>query len=238
MVVIIIVVLHESCGIPFSSQTQSPAADSKHVRVKRCSCNSWDDKECIYFCHLDIIWVNTPSKVLPYGLGSPLSRRRRSIYRCHCADRHDTTCSAYCYKRSENPKIDVTKSVEKSSRLSNNKLLQSLRYVVKSNTKKLASAEKHAKVKQLRNTMIRWKKLPPCAVNGKVSASVGMVAPSCGNVNGYKGYAKTFKISSLARQKQQEENVGDFLWTFQIIKKELKKDRNNNNRQDGRRNRN
>lgn len=29
-------------------------------RSKRCSCNSWLDKECIYFCHLDIIWVNTP----------------------------------------------------------------------------------------------------------------------------------------------------------------------------------
>lgn len=29
-------------------------------RTKRCSCNSWLDKECIYFCHLDIIWVNTP----------------------------------------------------------------------------------------------------------------------------------------------------------------------------------
>ncbi|NWT60431.1 EDN2 protein, partial [Erythrocercus mccallii] len=32
-------------------------------RSKRCSCNSWLDKECIYFCHLDIIWVNTPGAV-------------------------------------------------------------------------------------------------------------------------------------------------------------------------------
>lgn len=29
-------------------------------RSKRCSCSSLMDKECVYFCHLDIIWVNTP----------------------------------------------------------------------------------------------------------------------------------------------------------------------------------
>ncbi|KAF3833609.1 hypothetical protein F7725_024813 [Dissostichus mawsoni] len=44
------------CGLPLSEH---------HVRTKRCSCNSWDDKECIYFCHLDIIWVNTPSSEKP-----------------------------------------------------------------------------------------------------------------------------------------------------------------------------
>lgn len=31
-----------------------------HSRPKRCSCASFLDKECVYFCHLDIIWVNTP----------------------------------------------------------------------------------------------------------------------------------------------------------------------------------
>ncbi|XP_038017056.1 endothelin-2 isoform X2 [Motacilla alba alba] len=43
-------------------------------RSKRCSCNSWLDKECIYFCHLDIIWVNTPgylrSLKLPVSSGA------------------------------------------------------------------------------------------------------------------------------------------------------------------------
>lgn len=117
--------------------TQS--AHPHHVRTKRCSCNSWDDKECIYFCHLDIIWVNTPrwdcraklyirqdtltalcahlfidarfppkshlvipySKLLPYGLGSPLSRRRRrrSADRCECLNPADRTCSSFCRKR-------------------------------------------------------------------------------------------------------------------------------------------
>ncbi|KAG8133327.1 putative Endothelin 1 protein [Naja naja] len=41
--------------------TKQPA--SAHLaprRVKRCSCYSLMDKECVYFCHLDIIWINTP----------------------------------------------------------------------------------------------------------------------------------------------------------------------------------
>lgn len=29
-------------------------------RVKRCTCYSYKDKECVYYCHLDIIWINTP----------------------------------------------------------------------------------------------------------------------------------------------------------------------------------
>uniref|UniRef100_A0A8C7D366 Endothelin-2-like n=1 Tax=Oncorhynchus kisutch TaxID=8019 RepID=A0A8C7D366_ONCKI len=63
------------------------------VRTKRCACNNQLDSECHYFCHLDIIWVNTPSKTTVYGLGSPLSRRRRSAGRCVCADSDDHTCT-------------------------------------------------------------------------------------------------------------------------------------------------
>ena len=37
-----------------------PRARGSHLRTRRCSCSSWLDKECVYFCHLDIIWVNTP----------------------------------------------------------------------------------------------------------------------------------------------------------------------------------
>uniref|UniRef100_A0A3B3SUT9 Endothelin 2 n=1 Tax=Paramormyrops kingsleyae TaxID=1676925 RepID=A0A3B3SUT9_9TELE len=69
------------------------------VRAKRCSCSNWLDMECIYFCHLDIIWVNTPSKTIPYGMGSPLSRRRRSAGRCECVDSADQACAAFCYQR-------------------------------------------------------------------------------------------------------------------------------------------
>ncbi|XP_062846067.1 endothelin-2 [Trichomycterus rosablanca] len=87
-------------GLPLSqtSNTQSTAG-GKRIRTKRCSCSNWMDKECIYFCHLDIIWINTPSKLAPYGLGSPLSRRRRSTERCKCANPSDTTCSTFCQTR-------------------------------------------------------------------------------------------------------------------------------------------
>uniref|UniRef100_A0A8C9VDS6 Endothelin-like toxin domain-containing protein n=1 Tax=Scleropages formosus TaxID=113540 RepID=A0A8C9VDS6_SCLFO len=69
----------------------------QHARVKRCSCNNQMDSECHYFCHLDIIWVNTPSKTTVYGLGSPLSRRRRSAGRCACTDPNDRVCTDFCH---------------------------------------------------------------------------------------------------------------------------------------------
>uniref|UniRef100_A0AAY4BK20 Endothelin-like toxin domain-containing protein n=1 Tax=Denticeps clupeoides TaxID=299321 RepID=A0AAY4BK20_9TELE len=72
---------------------------SGHVRTKRCSCSNGLDEECYYFCHLDIIWVNTPGKTTPYGLGSPLSRRRRSAGRCACSSPEDRTCLGFCHHR-------------------------------------------------------------------------------------------------------------------------------------------
>uniref|UniRef100_A0A8C0UXB4 Endothelin 2 n=1 Tax=Cyanistes caeruleus TaxID=156563 RepID=A0A8C0UXB4_CYACU len=68
-------------------------------RSKRCSCNSWLDKECIYFCHLDIIWVNTPGHTAPYGLGSPPRRRKRSAGRCECQHSRDSFCATFCQGR-------------------------------------------------------------------------------------------------------------------------------------------
>ncbi|NWZ24096.1 EDN2 protein, partial [Asarcornis scutulata] len=72
------------------------AAGAAHLRTKRCSCNSWLDKECIYFCHLDIIWVNTPGHTAPYGLGSPPRRRKRSLSRCECSHSRDSICTNFC----------------------------------------------------------------------------------------------------------------------------------------------
>jgi endothelin-1 len=64
------------------------------------------DKECVYFCHLDIIWVNTPEHVVPYGLGSPRSKRSlKDLYptkaadqknRCQCACQKDKKCWNFC----------------------------------------------------------------------------------------------------------------------------------------------
>ncbi|XP_068432180.1 endothelin-2 [Clinocottus analis] len=132
----ICVALQESCGLPLSDRAELPAqAPHKHrVRTKRCSCNSWDDKECIYFCHLDIIWVNTPSKLLPYGLGSPLSRRRRrSAERCECLNQADKTCSGFCNASSKDPRTNVMGPVVESAGTNSNKLLDSIRSVIKSN---------------------------------------------------------------------------------------------------------
>uniref|UniRef100_A0A8C5P7G3 Endothelin 2 n=1 Tax=Leptobrachium leishanense TaxID=445787 RepID=A0A8C5P7G3_9ANUR len=72
------------------------ASPNLHTRTKRCSCSNWMDKECIYFCHLDIIWVNTGGQTLPYGLGSPPRRRKRTLSRCQCKDMADRKCAIFC----------------------------------------------------------------------------------------------------------------------------------------------
>uniref|UniRef100_A0A3B4F1N5 Endothelin-1 n=1 Tax=Pundamilia nyererei TaxID=303518 RepID=A0A3B4F1N5_9CICH len=84
--------------------TASTVKEGRHVRTKRCSCASFQDKECVYFCHLDIIWVNTPERVVSYGLGNaPRTRRAladssapRSVARCQCVRENDNTCLNFC----------------------------------------------------------------------------------------------------------------------------------------------
>ncbi|XP_075388589.1 endothelin-1 [Tenrec ecaudatus] len=85
----------------------SPSAPWRPRRSKRCSCSSLMDKECVYFCHLDIIWINTPQHIVPYGLGSP-SRSKRSLKdvlstkatdpgnRCQCTSQRDKKCWKFC----------------------------------------------------------------------------------------------------------------------------------------------
>ncbi|XP_029966651.1 endothelin-2 [Salarias fasciatus] len=65
-----------------------------HRREKRCSCENQKDKECIFFCHIGIVWVNTPSHVVPYGFG-PV-RLRRELGRCACVDSQDSECVSFC----------------------------------------------------------------------------------------------------------------------------------------------
>ncbi|KAM8788134.1 endothelin-2 isoform 1-T1 [Rhynchonycteris naso] len=78
----------------------SSRARGSHLRPRRCSCSSWLDKECVYFCHLDIIWVNTPGQTAPYGLGNPPRRRRRSLPgRCECSSARDPACATFCHRR-------------------------------------------------------------------------------------------------------------------------------------------
>nr|XP_046155562.1 endothelin-1-like [Oncorhynchus gorbuscha] len=65
-------------------------------REKRCSCENLKDKECVYFCHIGIVWVNTPGQIVPYGVGSFPVRLRREVGRCFCAERNDLECRHFC----------------------------------------------------------------------------------------------------------------------------------------------
>ncbi|XP_074469633.1 endothelin-1 [Sebastes fasciatus] len=84
---------------------QQQQQQRSHVRTKRCSCANFLDNECIYFCHLDIIWVNTPERMVSYGLGnSPRTRRAvaeslatSSGPRCQCLHQKDNTCRNFCH---------------------------------------------------------------------------------------------------------------------------------------------
>ncbi|XP_012289927.1 endothelin-2 isoform X2 [Aotus nancymaae] len=99
----LLVALHEGKGQAAATLEQpasSPHAQGAHLRLRRCSCSSWLDKECVYFCHLDIIWVNTPEQTAPYGLGNPPRRRRRSLpRRCQCSSARDPACATFCHRR-------------------------------------------------------------------------------------------------------------------------------------------
>ncbi|NXA39043.1 EDN1 protein, partial [Eudromia elegans] len=92
---------------PLPPAAPGATAAAGHRRTRRCSCSSLLDEECVYFCHLDIIWINTPEKTVPYGLGGP-SRSRRSLKdvmpemltepsrRCQCANQKDEKCLNFC----------------------------------------------------------------------------------------------------------------------------------------------
>uniref|UniRef100_A0A672GFE6 Endothelin-like toxin domain-containing protein n=1 Tax=Salarias fasciatus TaxID=181472 RepID=A0A672GFE6_SALFA len=89
-------------GLPLPQQPDletSHSIPTHRVRTKRCACSNRLDSECHYFCHLDIIWVNTPSKTTVYGLGGALSRRRRSTDRCTCSRPDDRSCISFCRLR-------------------------------------------------------------------------------------------------------------------------------------------
>ncbi|CAI9152373.1 unnamed protein product [Rangifer tarandus platyrhynchus] len=101
----LLVALHEGKSQAATTPTPEqpaplPRARGSHLRTRRCSCSSWLDKECVYFCHLDIIWVNTPGQTAPYGLGNPPRRRRRSLpRRCECYSARDPACATFCHQR-------------------------------------------------------------------------------------------------------------------------------------------
>uniref|UniRef100_A0AAX7UF21 Endothelin-3 n=1 Tax=Astatotilapia calliptera TaxID=8154 RepID=A0AAX7UF21_ASTCA len=79
------------------------------TRSKRCTCYTYKDKECVYYCHLDIIWINTPEHTVPFGMSSYQGslRLRRSTrtervrigveaQRCACSQYSDVDCISFC----------------------------------------------------------------------------------------------------------------------------------------------
>ncbi|XP_039869164.1 endothelin-2 [Simochromis diagramma] len=92
--------VQDGLGLPVMNQMEVEVQErvpTHRLRTKRCACSNPLDSECHYFCHLDIIWINTPSKTTVYGLGGAFSRRRRSTGRCTCANRDDQPCTKFCY---------------------------------------------------------------------------------------------------------------------------------------------
>ncbi|XP_034440251.1 endothelin-3 [Hippoglossus hippoglossus] len=94
-------------------------------RAKRCTCYTYKDKECVYYCHLDIIWINTPEHTVLYGMssyqgslrmrrsaGTEKQRRRRrdaEAQRCVCARRNDSDCSSFCMNRQRRQLLEELK---------------------------------------------------------------------------------------------------------------------------------
>ncbi|XP_009909761.1 endothelin-2 [Dryobates pubescens] len=136
-----------------------------HPRTKRCSCNSWLDKECIYFCHLDIIWVNTPGHTAPYGLGSPPRRRRRALGRCECSHSRDSICATFCQAQPgylQNLKLPVSSGASMKSpqssgvRPSHHGLLRALRDLAVSGLR--LSKRQHRSRGSTQPTVLPWEK--------------------------------------------------------------------------------
>ncbi|XP_034054562.1 endothelin-3 isoform X2 [Gymnodraco acuticeps] len=85
-------------------------------RFKRCTCYTYKDKECVYYCHLDIIWIHSPEHTVPYGLSSYQApqRERRSAgterggraQRCVCIQQTDSDCSRFCVNRRRPPRAE------------------------------------------------------------------------------------------------------------------------------------
>ncbi|KAL1776702.1 endothelin-2 [Sigmodon hispidus] len=148
----LLLTLHEGKGQAAATLEQpvpAPKSRGSHQRFRRCSCNSWLDKECVYFCHLDIIWVNTAGQTAPYGLGNPPRRRRRSLpRRCECSTAGDSACTSFCHQRPW-PETVVTPSSQASVA------------VLKTDKKWAADRELFRKLRDISVAKLRFARLQP-----------------------------------------------------------------------------
>ncbi|XP_051271023.1 endothelin-3 [Dicentrarchus labrax] len=93
-----------------SSQGEAKPCDPAGARrrAKRCTCYTYKDKECVYYCHLDIIWINTPEHTVPYGMSSyqgslRMKRSAGTAQRCACTLQSDSHCNSFCMDRQRRP---------------------------------------------------------------------------------------------------------------------------------------
>ncbi|KAL3977699.1 intersectin [Sarotherodon galilaeus] len=97
-------------------------------RSKRCTCYTYKDKECVYYCHLDIIWINTPEHTVPFGMSSyqgslRLRRSTRServrigveAQRCVCSIYSDVDCIRFCKISQTRPHTAVPKKDKRTA---------------------------------------------------------------------------------------------------------------------------
>ncbi|KAM6053277.1 endothelin-3 isoform 3-T4 [Theristicus caerulescens] len=49
----------EAAGLPAGGRARADGGALRR-RARRCTCYTYKDKECVYYCHLDVIWINTP----------------------------------------------------------------------------------------------------------------------------------------------------------------------------------
>uniref|UniRef100_UPI00358EE05E endothelin-2-like n=1 Tax=Myxine glutinosa TaxID=7769 RepID=UPI00358EE05E len=142
-----------SAALPAQDATPGLAAPGSQMhpmgavlrRQRRCSCISLLDKECIYFCHVGIIWVNSRGKLAPYGLGNnQRSKREASVEvssRCVCQDSGDGTCSRFC-------EADSSKDYRSPAAMKRKTLAETLREML------VVSARRHRE-------SLRVPRLPP-----------------------------------------------------------------------------
>ncbi|XP_004678919.1 PREDICTED: endothelin-2 isoform X1 [Condylura cristata] len=164
---VLLVALHEGKGQATAPQDQpapSPHARGSHLRPRRCSCSSWLDKECVYFCHLDIIWVNTPGQTAPYGLGNPPRRRRRSLpRRCECSSARDSACATFCHRKPWSKATAVPRAKSPADEFQTGKTRTTageiLRRLREMSTAKIRFArQQQVAAKEHRPTHSRWRK--------------------------------------------------------------------------------
>ncbi|KAM4649849.1 endothelin-3 [Amazona ochrocephala] len=97
----------ESAALPAGGRARLDGGGLR-TRARRCTCYTYKDKECVYYCHLDIIWINTPERTVPYGLSNYKGNFRgkrstgqiqntfQSSIRCSCMNAHDERCMQFC----------------------------------------------------------------------------------------------------------------------------------------------